>query len=166
VKSVLLKFISPILVIAVFCLDRVTKSMILAHFSFGESLRVLPFFDLTHYENTGIAFGIGQEKNRIFIALSSVLIIILLFLRRRWEKEHSGNMLLKIGLALVIGGALGNLYDRIVYKSVIDFLLFHIGEYQWPAFNVADSAICTGAFFLLFAHWREGKTPRSPEAAA
>lgn len=120
----------------------------------GESIEILPFFNLTYVENTGIAFGVGQNLNRFFIFSTIAILGIIFFLRRRWEKSNPENYSLKIGLALIIAGALGNLYDRIQYGSVIDFLDFFVGSYHWPAFNIADSAIFVGAFVLAYIHWK------------
>lgn len=154
--------LSPAVILGVFVLDRWSKNWILTRLDVGESIPVLPFFQITHLQNTGVAFGMGQERNGIFIVTSVVMLVVLLFLRRHWEREHGGNLILKIGLALVIGGALGNLYDRLAYGSVVDFLLFFIGRWQWPAFNVADSAICVGAGLLLWSQWKDKDRTTTP----
>lgn len=150
-----LQFLSAIIVIAVFILDRLTKLWIQRNMVLGESRGILSFFHITYIENTGAAFGLGQNQNRFFIFSSIVILGALFFLRRQWEKADPQNAPLRVGLALVISGALGNLYDRIVHGSVIDFLDFFIGRYHWPAFNVADSAICAAAFLLIFSHWKK-----------
>lgn len=150
-----LRFLSSILIVGVFTLDRITKGWVLENLFLGESVPVLPFFYLTHVHNTGIAFGVGQDQNRLFTFVSLGLLAALLVLRRNWERRYGGDLKLRAGLALVIAGALGNLYDRIVYGSVIDFLDFFVGEYHWPAFNVADSAICVGAALLIASQWKE-----------
>ena len=144
--------------LAVFVLDRVTKIWILKTMFLGESKQILPFLAVTYVENTGIAFGFGQNNNRVFLVLSILLFGILIFLRRSWQKQYGANRILEIGFALVIGGALGNIYDRIVYGSVVDFLDFFVGRHHWPAFNVADSAICIGAFILAFLQVSVTKT--------
>jgi signal peptidase II len=158
VSRLALRLLSPAVILGVFALDRWSKALVLTRVYFGESIPVLPFFHITHLQNTGVAFGMGQERNALFILTSAALLVVLLVMRRRWEREQPENLGLKIGLALVIGGALGNLYDRIAYGSVVDFLLFFVGEYHWPAFNAADSAICTGAGLLLWSQWRGQKT--------
>lgn len=143
------KFFSPFFIVSIFILDRLTKVLIQQKLFLGESIPVLPFFHLTHLENTGIAFGLGQGWNHFFIGSTIVILILLLVLRRKWERAEPENLKLKTALALVIGGALGNLYDRIVYGRVTDFLDFFIGSHHWPAFNIADSAICVGTFLLI-----------------
>lgn len=151
----LLKLLPSLIVAAVFGLDRVTKHAVTVHMFSGESIPVLPFFHLTYIHNTGIAFGIGQNQNRIFTFMAGALLIALLVLRHRWEKKYGADLKLRAGIALVIGGALGNLYDRIVFGSVIDFLDFFAGGWHWPAFNVADAAICIGAGLLIVSQWKE-----------
>lgn len=128
----------------------------------GESIEILPFFHIAYVENTGAAFGMARNYNKLLIAVSLVILITLFVLRRHWEKVDSQNIKTRVGLAMVIGGALGNLYDRIVYGSVVDFLDFFAGPYHWPAFNVADSAICVGAFLLAFSHWKSQLPGRNP----
>lgn len=150
-----IKFISLLLIVAIFILDRLAKVLIQQKLFLGESVPVLPFFHLTHIENTGIAFGLGQGWNHFFIASSVVILIVLLLVRRRWERAEPNNLKLKTALALVIGGALGNLYDRIVYGRVTDFLDFSINSYHWPAFNIADSSICIGAFLLFLSQYKK-----------
>ena len=130
--SFLLPFLSSIIVLAVFLLDRLTKYCILKRLYLGESIDVLPFFQITHVQNTGAAFSMGQEKNRLFIVISIVLVGFLLVLRHRWNKEQPRNWILKAGLALVIGGALGNLYDRIEDGRTAVLLVEKIGEWAVP----------------------------------
>ncbi|OGR85591.1 MAG: signal peptidase II [Elusimicrobia bacterium RIFCSPLOWO2_01_FULL_54_10] len=138
-------------VISVFALDRFAKHWVRSDFLYGESRAILPFFNLTHIENTGAAFGMGQNMNTFFIGLSVVILIVLFVLARRLGKE---NIKLKIAFALVVGGALGNLYDRIIQGGVTDFLDFHLGNHHWPAFNVADSSIFVGAVLLAVLQWK------------
>ncbi len=152
---ILLKILPSLVVVSVFGLDRATKAAVLSGMHLGESIPVLPFFHLTHIHNTGIAFGLGQNQNRIFTFMAAALLVALLVLRHRWEKKYGLDLKLRVGIALVIGGALGNLYDRIVFGSVIDFLDFFAGGYHWPAFNVADAAICAGAGLLIWSQWKE-----------
>ena len=133
----------PLLILAVFLADRATKAWARQWLAPVFSLRLLPFFQLTYVENTGAAWGMFQGRNLFLIALSVGLLAGLLVLRRRWPKDDK---LLHCGAALVAGGALGNLYDRIALGYVIDFLDFIV----WPVFNVADSAITTGACLLAF----------------
>ncbi len=128
---------------AIFLLDRLAKHWAATWLMVRGSVRVLPFFYLTYVENTGAAFGIGFSRNRFFIWLSSVLLAVLLILQGRWTRK---NFWLQAGLVLVAGGAVGNLYDRVAYGYVVDFLDFRI----WPVFNVADSCVSIGACLLAW----------------
>ncbi len=136
-----LKWLEPALVLAVFLPDRLSKYMVLARMRHG-SADVFPFFKLTYVENTGVAFGMFQDSNVFFIVFSAVLVSALLVFRR---KACGLGPAARAGMALVLGGALGNLYDRVAYGFVVDFLDLSF----FPAvFNVADSAITAGAFLL------------------
>ncbi len=140
----------------VIVLDLYTKHLIEAAFQFGEQLKITSFFDLVRYHNQGAAFGFlndaGGWQKWFFTAISVVAAIVITYLIRK----HHTQKLFCLGLALVLGGALGNLYDRITLGYVVDFLNFHINNYYWPAFNVADSAICVGVALLL---WDSFKKP-------
>lgn len=156
------------LLIAVFVvlLDRVTKLAVARNISLHDSIQIIPdFFRLTHVENRGAAFGLfadspSEWKITMLVLFSIVALVIVTALL--WRNSHSLNTT-GIGLSLILGGAIGNLWDRLLSGRVVDFLLFYIGQYQWPAFNVADSAIVVGAGLLvieiLFA-----KTPAEKSA--
>jgi signal peptidase II len=131
--------------------DQVSKSYISRHFGEFEFIRVLPILDITRMHNVGAAFSFLASASGwqrwFFIALAAgVSIVIIVWLRRL---PRGGHTLLAVGLSLVLGGALGNLIDRIRLGHVIDFIHFHWNEAYFPAFNVADSAITTGAACLL-----------------
>lgn len=135
------KFLIPATVASVFLLDRASKALVLERLSM-KSVQVAPFFRLTYAENTGVSFGLFGGRNMFFLAFSAGLVGVLLFLRRRIQAHGA---LAALGFALVLGGALGNLYDRISYGFVVDFFDFSF----FPAvFNVADSAITVGAVLL------------------
>ncbi|MBI5210097.1 MAG: signal peptidase II [Elusimicrobia bacterium] len=138
-----------LLVVGVFLADRLTKSLALRHLRPIDGVALTPFFHLTYVENTGAAFGLGARRNGFFIAVSILLMGGLLHLRRRWPKD---NAWLQYGAMLVIGGALGNLYDRLVYGCVVDFLDFRV----WPVFNLADSCVSVGACCLAWGFRKEG----------
>jgi signal peptidase II len=139
----------------VIVLDLYTKHLILGAFQFGEQLKITSFFDLVRYHNEGAAFGFlndaGGWQKWFFTAISIVAVIVITYL----IKKNPSQKLFCLGLALVLGGAIGNLYDRITLGYVVDFLNFHIDNYYWPAFNVADSAICVGVAILLIDSFKK-----------
>jgi len=139
--------------LAVVALDRVTKWTISHRLTLHDSITVIPgFFRIIHTENPGAAFGIFADSPALWkIALLITFSIIALFIvgTLLWKNSHVMTST-GIGLSLILGGAIGNLWDRIVSRHVVDFLLFYVGRYQWPAFNVADSAIVVGAGLLVF----------------
>src|SRR5262245_58156247 len=134
---------------AVIVLDYATKLAVLAAFAPGERLAIAPFFNLVLVFNTGAAFSFlaGAEgwQTILFAAIAVVAAIVISVL----IVKNQGKSLFCAGLALILGGALGNLYDRIVYGKVVDFLDFHAAGWHWPAFNVADSRIVGGAAILI-----------------
>jgi len=137
------RFLSPAIVLSVFLLDRLAKGWVLERL-YMKSVPVLSFFRLTYAENTGVSFGMFRDKNLFFLVFSAGLVGVLLFLRKRIQAHGRAAAL---GLALVLGGALGNLYDRIAYGFVVDFFDFSF----FPAvFNVADSAITAGAVLMAW----------------
>src|SRR5262250_3357107 len=141
-----------LIAVAIVCLDRITKLAIAKSISLHESIQVLPgFFRITHIENRGAAFGLfadspSEWKIAGLVLFSVVALVIVATLL--WKNSHSMTTT-GVGLSLILGGAIGNLWDRLVSGHVVDFLLFYIGQYQWPAFNVADSAIVIGAGLLV-----------------
>jgi signal peptidase II len=134
-------------------LDQWTKYVVEERFPLYSKVEVISgFFNLTHVRNPGGAFGIfGAERGGIggllfvIVSLLAVGIIIYLFLRVKEEEK-----LLSLSLSLVLSGALGNLSDRVRYGEVIDFLDFYVSSFHWPAFNIADSAICVGIGLMAF----------------
>ncbi len=134
----------------VIVLDQLSKSWIVGHFAFGESLPLTGFFNLVLAHNTGAAFSFlndaGGWQRWLFSAIAVVASAWIVWLLRRHEQQK----LFCLALALVLGGALGNLVDRIAYGYVIDFLDFYWDVYHFPAFNVADSAITCGAVLLVW----------------
>jgi signal peptidase II len=136
--------------------DQATKTLVISNLHFHEVRPVLQgFLNITYITNTGIAFGFmaGSGKWRhIFLQVISVVALGGLFYLYRSSRCRSYPLLW--GTPLVFGGALGNLIDRIRYRSVIDFLDFYAGSYHWPAFNIADSAITIGGVLLVWHFFR------------
>lgn len=142
---------------AVVAADQVTKAIILAAVERYEIIPVIPgYFNITHIRNPGGAFGLLADggwllRRAVFVAVSSLAAILVLYFYRRTPPTHPW---LRAGFALIFGGAIGNLIDRIRFGEVIDFLDVYAGRFHWPAFNVADSAITVGvtifAVHLLF----------------
>ncbi|OVE77497.1 signal peptidase II [bacterium F11] len=139
------------IIFLVFVFDFLTKAMIRSNLSLGAEIHLLPIFSLVHVRNTGVAFGFFQGRNTFFLVLGLVVILVLMVWGYRCLKTDKRLALI---LALVIGGAAGNLLDRALFGNVTDFLDFYIGSYHWPAFNVADSAIFVGAAFLFWASFK------------
>ncbi|HEX9390488.1 MAG TPA: signal peptidase II [Usitatibacteraceae bacterium] len=150
----------------VIVLDQISKNLIVANFQYGESKYLLPFFNLVLAYNKGAAFSFLANasgwQREFFIAVTVVITAVLLWMM----KHNQRNVLLCAALALVIGGAFGNLHDRVMYGHVIDFIQWHVAGVYWPAFNIADSAICLGAGLLIWDSFRKPKAdPAKKEAA-
>jgi|ERR1700676_3647677 len=134
-------------------LDRVSKWAVARNISLHDSIQLIPHvFYLTHVENRGAAFGLfadspSQWKIGMLILFSVIAMAIVSTLL--WRSGHAMTTT-GVGLSLILGGAIGNLWDRLVSGRVVDFLLVYIGSYQWPAFNAADSAIVVGAGLLVY----------------
>jgi len=139
----------------VIALDLYTKHLVLKAVEYGEHLPLTSFFDLVRYHNEGAAFSFlaaaGGWQRIFFSAIAVVASAIIIRLLRKYPQQQ----LFCFALALVLGGALGNLYDRVTLGYVVDFLFFHYQEYYWPAFNVADSAICVGVALLILDSFRK-----------
>jgi len=142
--------------VLVLALDQASKAWMLASFRLMESLVVTPFFNLVLVFNPGAAFsflaGAGGWQKWFFVGLALAISAWLLSLLRR----HAGERLLPTALALILGGAVGNLIDRLRFDAVVDFFDFHLAGYHWPAFNVADSAITVGVALMLWHQFRFG----------
>ncbi len=144
-------------------LDQLTKWLVQQNIPYGDEVPIIPgVFSLVHVSNTGAAFSLLQENNLFFIALATLAVAVVIFLlvRDRWQSDPSRRLLgvTKISFALLAAGILGNLTDRLVKGSVVDFLHFYVREYAWPSFNVADSCICIAAGLLIFASFRKQRT--------
>ncbi len=148
--------------LAVFILDRLSKLWIVAHIPSGQDITVIPrFFRLTHVYNNGAAFSLfadapSPDKVRwMLIVFSAIAIVIVLAVLQKAGRVVNTT---SIALALILGGAVGNLYDRLASRYVIDFLAFNIFGYHYPDFNVADSCIVIGACLLLLEVFRAPKS--------
>lgn len=145
-------------------LDRWTKRAVAAHIALYAHIQIIPgFFRLTHTENTGAAFSLFADspshwKTTLLIVFSLVAMVIVSVLL--WGQKRALTMT-GIALSLILGGAVGNLWDRLASGRVVDFLLFYVKQYQWPVFNLADSAIVIGAGLLvldILFHKSSGET--------
>jgi len=129
--------------------DFLTKAWVLSAFQPHESIAVLPFFNLVLVFNAGAAFsflaGAGGWQKWFFVVLALAISAWIIVMLRR----HAEDRLQSFALALVLGGALGNVIDRLRFGAVVDFLDFHVAGWHWPAFNVADSAITVGVLLLV-----------------
>jgi signal peptidase II len=133
---------------AVIVADYATKAAMMASFQPGEERAFTSFFSLVLTFNTGAAFSLfadGSGWQRWFFTAVAIAAAVLI----AWLLRRGGRALYCLGLALILGGALGNLFDRLMLGKVVDFLLFHYDRWAWPAFNVADSAITIGAALLI-----------------
>ena len=146
--------------VAIIVLDLVTKGWILQNFAIYDRREVIPnFFNLVHVRNTGAAFGIGAGTGVMPTILTlGAMIVFGVVAVYAWRTPRSERML-QVALHLVMGGAIGNLIDRFRFGSVVDFLDVYVivggQERHWPAFNVADSAICIGIALMLIDMWRK-----------
>lgn len=137
---------------AVIILDQLTKAIITQYLYLHQSIEVVSgFFNITYIRNPGAAFGLFHDSGEVFrtiflIGVSIVALGAIFFVYRRAK----ANLPACIALSLIAGGAIGNLVDRIRFGEVTDFLDFYIGQYHWPAFNVADSAITIGVLLAIF----------------
>ena len=142
-----------LITIAIIVLDIWTKALVLRRIDLHEAIPVIPnFFQLVHVRNTGAAFGIGANAASKLVPLLlnigalAVFGVVVVYALRSSVTDR----VLQTGLHLILGGAVGNLLDRFRFGYVVDFLDVYIGRHHWPAFNVADSAICIGIALLFF----------------
>ena len=148
------------IVLTVLLLDRLTKFLVSRYIVLDDSISIIPgFFRLTHLENTGAAFSLFADSTSPFrtglliaVSVAALIIVGLLLWTRRYDFNST-----TAALSLIMGGAIGNLWDRLADGKVTDFLDFYIGTQHWPPFNVADSAIVVGALLLLIRTMRREK---------
>jgi signal peptidase II len=154
-----------LIALGIILLDRATKLVIIQTLRLGQGIPVIPgFFDIVFVLNPGAAFGFlatlsDEVRNPLFILISILAVVLIVFYHTRYLRSHR---LVSVALGLVLGGAVGNLIDRLYYGMVVDFLDVHAGPYHWPAFNVSDSAISVGVGLMILdmlLDWRrERKT--------
>lgn len=138
-----------ILAIVVIVLDQISKHWVSAALTYGEPVVFTPFFNFTLLHNPGAAFSFlsdagGWQRWFFTVVAAVVSVVLVIWLARVSEKRYEA-----LALALILGGAIGNLYDRVVLGYVVDFIVVHYQDYYWPAFNIADSAITVGAALLI-----------------
>jgi len=142
-------------------LDQLSKHVVRDALAGGRTIRVTPFFDLVLILNPGAAFSFLSSaagwQRELFIGIALAASILIVYLMRK----HAAERIFCVGLGLILGGALGNVIDRVHLGAVVDFLYFHLGEYYWPAFNLADSAITCGAGVLIWDSLRRARAKRS-----
>lgn len=143
-------FVFPALLVIL--LDQISKLAVAAFINYQDSIPVIDgFFNLVHIRNRGMAFGLMNRPDigigYYFLIIATILAIVLITF---WFTGlRNGDKKMVFGLSLILGGAIGNLIDRLRLREVIDFLDFFIGTYHWPSFNVADSAVSIGTFWIL-----------------
>lgn len=148
-----------LLAVLIVVLDQLTKQWVSSNFSYGESLELLPFLNLTLVHNMGAAFSFLSDAGgwqRWFFAIVSLIVsvVLIVWLSRLPARQY----LLATALALVLGGAIGNLWDRVFLGYVVDFVDIFYQKYHWPAFNIADTAITVGAILLILESLFSSKT--------
>ncbi len=143
--------------LSVTALDQLTKYIVMRSLNLNQVVETVPgLFDLVYFKNPGAAFGIfndGGIWRTVFLIGTSVVSLVVIGALLRQSKDT----LMTFALSLIAGGAVGNLIDRVRFGAVVDFLYFHAGEYYWPAFNVADSAITVGVALAIASYYFAGR---------
>ncbi|MDI6729451.1 MAG: signal peptidase II [Thermodesulfovibrionales bacterium] len=140
-----------LIALIIFILDQTTKYLIKSYVSPYEIIRVLPFFNIVYVENIGSAFGMFKSLGNVFFIIVAALAMVFVSILIIKDKDN------RLSFSLILGGAAGNLTDRIIRGYVIDFLDMYVGRYHWPAFNVADSALTIGIFLIALGLFFEYK---------
>lgn len=160
-RSAILYVVTAVIAVV---LDQVSKLWVLQNFTYRERLNVIPnFFDLTLVYNPGAAFsflaGAGGWQKYFFLLLAVVICAYLIYSIVKRQFGFIGSL----GAAAIIGGAAGNVIDRLMHGHVVDFLLFYVNEHYYPAFNIADSFICVGAVLLIWDGLRQKRVSDSKD---
>lgn len=154
--------------LAIVALDQLTKLLVLKFLGYAQEKVVIPgLFRVVHWANTGAAWSLFRGNNNVLAVVALVALVVLFFGRNHFD---SRTLLGQIAFGLIFGGIVGNLIDRVLRGHVIDFLYFYTqqrgGEVGFPAFNVADSAICTGVGLIFLITWRNERHPAPAESTA
>jgi signal peptidase II len=151
-------------------LDQLTKALVLKFLGYvpGEKVLIDGFFRIVNWGNTGAAWSLFRGNNNILALVALAALVVLFFSRHHFD---SRTLLGQVAFGLIFGGIIGNLLDRIFRKQVIDFLYFYVvqrggGELGFPAFNLADSAICTGVGLIFLLTWKSERQARTAESLA
>src|ERR1043166_5337433 len=153
-----------LIALAVIILDQLTKFIVvdLLPDSSMEKNVIPGFFKLVHWQNTGAAWSLFRGSNAVLAVIALVALVVLYFSRHHFDAR---TLVGQTAVGLICGGIVGNLIDRIRVKSVIDFLYFYLGDWGFPAFNVADSAICTGVALVFLLTWRSDRGAKTAESS-
>ena len=154
-----------LLTVAAIALDQWVKHLVETGLAFQEKIDLLPFLALYRTYNTGIAFSMFSSFGDTgLVVIAALVVAFVLYLATRTPTAH---VLARIGFALIVGGALGNLLDRVTYGHVIDYILFHTQTWSFAVFNLADACISVGAVLVVFDEligWRREAKPQGPDA--
>jgi len=148
------------LIPVIFALDRVTKYLIMQDLPILGEIKINSFFSIVHVRNLGGVFGIlnqGGYARYVFLIIPTLVAAVLVYVLIRYTMSNARTL----ALSLILAGALGNIYDRFFYGSVVDFLDFYYGRHHWPAFNVADIAVSVGIGLIVFLEIIMGKNVKS-----
>jgi len=144
------------LAMVIIVIDQWSKFLIQKQLELYDAIPVIPFFSITHWHNKGVAFSLFEDAGPSVIWVFAFIALVISVVIVSWLYNlPKDNKWLACALALVLGGAVGNMLDRLFHGYVIDFLLFHWGDWSWPAFNMADSAICVGVAMLIIDMFRK-----------
>ncbi len=154
-------FWAGVIFLVVLGIDQGTKLWVDANFVYGESVEVLPVFNLTYVRNQGAAWGMFAGA-QLWLAAFGVLSILLCALF--WKKLFGPQPKMLLLGALLLSGIVGNIIDRLRLNYVIDFFDFHLGEHHFPVFNIADSAICVSVFLIILVQWFEDRKKQKADS--
>lgn len=143
-----------LLAIVVFIIDIASKFYILDRFELFETVNLLPFFSITYVRNIGAAFSIFEGQRVMLAAIALVISAVIVYMLYRNNRSQK---LENLSLSMILGGALGNLFDRLYHGFVVDFLDVNFGNWHYPTFNIADCAICVGIGLFIISSYKQPK---------